>query len=260
MLMAVAIGIVALTIVMMVVMLMLMAMAIGIVALAVMMMVMMVMRFSLCQTLQFFLNCVPTLHCHQQLLAVKLSPRSRYDHRSGIMLFDQRNRLSDLLIGCVVGVREHNTTGIFNLIVEELTEIAHIHFAFVHVRNGCKTIEHRAVSSSVLHRADDIRKLSDTRRLNKNTVGTVLLKHFFESFPKISNQRTANTTAVHFGHLNACILHKSAVDADLSKFILNQYELFTRIGFLQQLFDERCFSRSEKSRKNINFRHLFHSF
>ena len=206
---------------MMVVMLMLVAVAIGIIALTVMVMVVMMMLCSLCQAFQLFLNRISTLHCQQQLLAIQLSPRRGHDHGSGIMLLDQRNRFPDLFLRSMIGMGQHDASCVFDLIVEKLSEIAHVHLTFIHVCNGGKSVQDRSVRRRILHRADDIRKLSYTGRLYENTVGTVLLKHLFECLSKISNQRTANASTVHFGHLNTCILHESTVDADLSKLIFD---------------------------------------
>jgi hypothetical protein len=110
-------------------------------------------------------------------------------------------------------MRQNDTACIFNLIVEEFTEIAHIHLAFVHVGNCGKAVEKNSLACHVLYRANDVRELSNARGLNEDTLGSVSLNHLSERLAEIAHKGAADAAGVHFGNLNARVLHKSAVDA-----------------------------------------------
>ena len=124
----------ALLTVVMVVMLVIVTMAL----LAVVMVVM--MRLCLGKSGQLLLNGIAAFHCGKQLLSIQLPPGSGYDNGRSIMLLKKRNGLLDLLFGYVIGVRKHDASCVFDLIVEELSEITHIHLALVYVSNGSKAV------------------------------------------------------------------------------------------------------------------------
>ena len=78
------------------------------------------------------------------------------------MLTKKRNALLNLGGGQMIGVAQDDTSGVFNLIVEKLAEIFHIHFAFPRIGNGCKKIKLRIGRFNLADRLNDIGKLSDT--------------------------------------------------------------------------------------------------
>ena len=217
----------------------------------------MVMLFGFCQSCQFFLNGIATLHGGKQLLSVQLSPRCGHDNSRSVMLLEECYCFFNFLFGCIVGVRQNDAPCIFDLIVEEFSEISHIHLALVDIRNGGKSVQHRTVRGGVLNCADNVRKLSNSGRLDENTVGMILVQHLFERLSEISNQGATNAPAIHFGHFYSCVLHKSAIDADFAEFVLNQHQFFACVCFLQKFFDQRSLPCSQKSRENINLRHVF---
>ena len=244
----------------MIVVMMMMAAAIGIIALLIVMMVMVVMLRLVGKTLQLLLDGVATLHGSQKLFAVQLIPRGGNDGSGGVMLTQKRNRLGDLGIVGALGMRENDTAGVLNLIVEELAKVLHIHLAFLDVGNRGKAVEENLLGVNSLHRLDDVGELANARGLDEDAIGMVLLQNLAESLSKVAYQRAADASAVHFGHLNAGVLHKAAVNADLTKLVLNENQLFAGIGFVQQLFDERGLTRTQKARENINLCHNNHPF
>ena len=238
---------------MMVLMIVMMAIAMGVIALMMMMLVMM-MR-SLFQACKLLLDGISALHSHQQLLTVQLIPGSGYDHCSGIVSTQKRHRLLDLLLGCTVGVGQDDATCIFDLIIEKLAEVFHIHLAFIHIGNRSEAVEKCSLGGNVLHGTDDIRKLANAAGLNEDAVGVILVQHLFQRLTEVANQGAANATTVHFCHLDTGVLHEAAVNTDLAKFIFDQHQLLAGIDLLQKLLDQSGLSRTEKARKNINFRH-----
>ena len=241
-------------IVVMVIMVM-MAGAMRIVAFVIVIVVMMMMLCLMMQALELFLDGIASLHRREKLLAVKLTPRGGYDGCGCIMLTQKRNCLVKLRLRNRIGVREHDASGVLDLIVEEFAEVLHIHFALFHVDDRGKSVELHSLRRNVLHCTDDIRKLANARGLDEDTVGMIGCENLLERLAEIANERAADASAVHFGDLNACVLHKAAVDANLAEFVFNQHEFFARISLSEKLFDQRGLSRTEKARENINFGH-----
>ena len=238
-----AIGIVTLVLVVVVMMVMMLVFvlivivmvvtaAVGIVTLVLVVVVMMVMMLRrLCQTRQLLLNGVATLHGSQELCAVQLLPRRGHDRCGLIVRTQQCHGIRDLFLAHALCVRENDASRIFDLVVEKLAKVLHIHLALFHVCHGGKAVQNHILGRNALYRADNIRELAHTRGLDQNTVGMIFVKHLTESFAKVPHERTADATAVHFGDLNARILHKAAVNADLAKLVFDQYQLLTCIRF-----------------------------
>ena len=228
------------------VMMMVMTLAIGIVTFIVVM-VMMVLMCRLSKTCQLFLNGVATLHCRQQLLAVQVVPRGGDDGSRGIVCTQQCYRLGNLFLGNTARVRQHDASCVFDLVIEEFTEILHIHLALFHVGNRGKAVEHNPLCGNTLHGTDNIGKLANPRGLDQNAVGRVVGEHLLQCLAEVTHQRAADTAAVHFGHFDPRILHEAAVDADLTEFVFDQNQLFARIHLIQKLFDQRGLSRAQKT-------------
>ena len=212
----------------------------------------------MCQTLQLSLDSIFSFHSLKQLRTGKLSPRSDNNGRGSIMLTDQCDTLLYLCIGHTVGVTQNDASGVFNLIIEKLTEIFHIHLTFVGVHYGRKAVQNRitTVILHTLHGTNNVTQLADTGGLDQNAVGMIFIQCFFQSSSKITNKAAADTSGIHLGHFNAGILHEAAVNADLTEFIFDQHQLFILICLAQHFFDQRGFTGTEKAGENINFSHM----
>ena len=257
----VVMSVVMLMLIMIVIVMMLMTAAIGIVALVIMVMMRMVMMLRrLGKARKLLLDRVTALHSRQKLCAVQLLPRCGDDRCGGVMLAQERHRVGDLLLVHTLCVRQHDATCVLYLVVEKLAEVLHVHLALFDVGNRGKAVQDHALMRNVLHGANNVRELADTRGLDQNTVGTVLGQNLLERLAEISHQRTTDTAAVHLGHFDPRVLHKAAVNADLAKLVLDQHQLLPRIRLFQQLLDQRGLTRPQKARKNINFRHVLFTF
>jgi hypothetical protein len=157
------------------------------VVMLVMMMMMMMMRVLL-KLLDILCQGVFLLHRLYQLLARKQAPlRSNYN-RFGIMISQKRYTFIDLLFGYFCRVAQNDTTRVFNLIIEKLAKILHVHFALVGIYHRSKSIKHRAMSIGVFNRAYYVGELAHTRRLDKNSVGSIFAYHLLKRRGKISHQ------------------------------------------------------------------------
>ena len=197
-----------------------------------------------------------TLHRRQHILSVKLIPRRGDDDRIGILLAKERYRRRQLFLVHSTRAAEYDGVGILDLIVIKFAKIFHIHAAFAGVGNRNGATQRHRLAKNASHRAHNVRKLADTRRLDQNAVRRKAIKDLGKRFAEITHERAADTTAVHFGDLDARLAQKAAVNADLAKLVLNENYLFARIGFLQQLFDQRGLARPQKARKYINSGHI----
>ena len=195
------------------------------------------------------------IHCVHQLLARQLVPRRRDNDRVLVVLTDHVHALVELLLAHAAGTAEDDGVGGLDLVIIELAEVLHIHFALCRVGHRHKIAELHIVARHLAHRADDIRQLADARRLDQDALGVVLVDHLFERASEITHQRAADAAGVHLGDLNSGLLQKASVNADLAEFVLDQNELLAVIGFLDHLFDERGLARAEETGINVNFRH-----
>ena len=154
---------------------------------------------------------------------------------------------------CSASTAENQQVGIGNLVIEKLTEVSHIHFAF-------SGIYHRNFRSDFdpVNRSDRfryIRQLSHARRLNQYTVRCKFCHNFLQSFAEIPHERAADATGVHFCDFYACVLQKCTVNGYISEFIFNKNQLFPFVGLGNQLADQCCLPSAKKTGKNICFCH-----
>ena len=162
-------------------MVMMVAVTVRIVTLILIVVVMMNIRR---QARKLFLNCVAALHSSKQLHAIQNIPRSSYNGCSGVLFAQECYCFCNLLIVCALCMRKNNTTCIFDLVIKELTKVLHIHFALFNIRNGSKSIEKNFFCVQILYRANNIRKLAYSGRLNKNAVGMIFIENLLECFSK----------------------------------------------------------------------------
>ena len=200
---------------------------------------------------------VLALHRQKKLCAREGIPVGRYDRSSLVFGAEHSDDGRDLFVRAFARVAENDTTRVLHLVVEEFAEVLHIHLALVDVNDGREAVESRTFSRHTFDRADDVGQLTDARGLDQNAVGGKFLQHLFECLTEVADERAADTARVHLGDLNACVLHKAAIDADLAEFVFDQNELFARIGFLDELFQKSSLAGSEKAGDNIDFCHKF---
>ena len=157
-----------------------------------------------------------------------------------------------------IGPGQDDGGGSLDLVVIELTEVLHINLDLSGIRNGHPIAKTDVFAGDLFHRCNHIRQLAYTRGLNDNPVRMVLFNHFVQSLAEIAHQRAADTAGIHFRNVDTGLLQETAVNADLTKFILDEHQLLTAVGFLDHLFDEGGFTRTQKTGINVDNCH-FHS-
>ena len=148
----------------------------------------------------------------------------------------------------------------FHLVIEKFAEILHIHFSLGGIHHGGKAVQDNLLDTEILHGADDVAELSNTGRFDEDTVGVIGFQHLAQRLTEIADKAAADAAAVHFGNIDAGLLQKAAVNANLAEFIFDKDDLLAGIGLGDQLFDKGGFARPEKAGENINFSHSKHLF
>ena len=237
-----------------VVMLMMVVMA----ALALMVMVvMMLMALALMIVVMMMLVHMDIFHGQQEsgifdgfqhLGRIEFIPRSSDDAGLFIVLPEQGDALFDAVFACILGTAENDGFGIFDLVDEEFAEVAGVDPALADVGNGGAACQlHIMGLRDIVDNLADIGELADAGRLNENAVRMVGIDQFCKGFVEIAHQRAADTAGIELGHLNACVLHEAAVDADFAVFIFKEHQLFAFKSAVQKLLDQRGLTCAEEA-------------
>ena len=254
--------VVVIIVILIVVMVMVVAAAAFVVVLIVVMMVMVLVLVLIVvlgglglEVLELGGQRVAPLHRLEDLLAVELRPRRGHDRGGRVLLAQQRHGGVELLGADALGAREDDGARVLDLVVEELTEVLHVHPALVRVHDGREAVEHQLVGLHALHGADDVAQLADARGLDEDAVGVELLEYLLQRVGKVAHEAAADAAGVHLVDLHAGVLEEAAVDGDLAELVFDQHDLFARVGLGDQLFDERGLAGAKKTGENINFCH-----
>ena len=255
MVMIVAAALAVLVVVMVMLMLVVMVMIVA-AAFAVLVVVMMMLMLCLSsKRFQFRLQGGFLFHRGQDLFAGQLIPGGGDDRSLGVVFPQQRDGSFQLVLFDALGTGEDDGGSVLDLVVVKLAKVFHIHFDLARVRDGGKPVEDSAGSVCRLNRTDDVGQLADAGRLDQNTVGMVLFDYLVQCGRKIADKAAADTAGVHLIDLNTRILQKSPVDSDFAKLVFDQHQLFSLIGFSNQLFNQGCFAGAQKTGEDINFGH-----
>ena len=176
----------ALLIMIMVMMLMLfMIVIMSTATLVVMMMVMMLMLFLKHLLLQRY----RMLHNLYQFLSVKILNRSCDDGCIFIQAAKKLQGLLNFLLSCDICTAHDDGACILDLIVKELTEVLHVHLAFLGINNSCIAVQFDVnLILNTLYSFDNVRKFTNSGWLDEDSVRVVFGNNFFQGSTEISNQ------------------------------------------------------------------------
>ena len=103
------------------------------------------------------------LHNLYQFLTVKILNRSRDDSSILIQATEKLQRLLNLFLTCNIGTAHDDGTCILDLVIKELTEVLHIHFAFFCINNSCIAVQFNVnLVLNTLYSLDNVRKLTNS--------------------------------------------------------------------------------------------------
>ena len=163
------------------------------------------------------------------------------------MSADKLNSFENLFLCKSLCMAENDSACAFDLIVEKLAEVLHIHLALLRINNSSCGVEHDIGKLEILNSLDNVGKLADAGGLDDDPLGRICFNNLLKSLAEIADKRAADAAGVHFRDLNACLLEKASVDTDIAELIFNNNELFTCKCFAYKLFDKSSLSRTEKA-------------
>ena len=205
------------------------------------MVVMVVMFMFFC-----FEECSGHVVCGERVLdrfsdlcAGEFLPRGGDDLGVVVDLADQLNRGVELALGDVAGTGQDDGAGILDLVLVELLEVLQVDLALAGVDDGNCAADLGALD--LLDSSHYVRELADTGWLDEDTVRRELVDDFLQRGAEVADEGAADAAGVHLRHLDAGLLHKAAVNADLAEFVLNEHQLLSVVTIGNEFLDESCF-------------------
>ena len=169
----------------MVMLMLLVIMVMAAATLVIMMMVMMLMLFLK----HFLLQRYRMLHNLYQFLSVKVLNRSCDDGCIFIQAAKKLQGLLNFLLSCDICTAHDDGACILDLIVKELTEVLHVHLAFLGINNSCIAVQFDVnLILNTLYSFDNVRKFTNSGWLDEDSVRVVFGNNFFQGSTEISNQ------------------------------------------------------------------------
>ena len=203
--------------------------------------------------LKLLIQSVAAFNGFKYLRSAELLPGSGDYNGFAVFLTEKPDSLGKLALAEVLGTAEDYCGGIADLIVIELTEVFHIHFASCAVADNGGGGNGKTVDRG--NGLDYVAELAHAGGLDKYSVGGIFLHNLAQREGKIANERAADAAGVELIDLNTRLLHKAAVDANLAELVFNEYDFLSAVGLGNELFYKCCFTGAEKAGENINFCH-----
>ena len=210
--------------------------------------------------LQLLFKGILVLHRLENLCAGELIPRGGNDGGVLVVLAQQSDAGFKLFGLDTVRTAQNDGVCVLDLVVIELAEVFHVHFALVCIGNGGEAIQRNVFHVQVLHGTDHIAQLAYAGRLDQNAVRVVGLQHLTQRLAEVAHKAAADAALAHLGDFNAGVLQKAAVNGNLAELVFDEDELFALKSFGDQLADQRGFACAEEAGKNIDFRHILMPF
>ena len=196
--------------------------------------------------------------CGSQLLAGQLAPGGGDDGSLVVVLPEHGHGSIQLGLGNGIGTGQDDGGGGFDLVVVELAEVLHIDLHLTGIHNGHGVANGNFLVGDLVDSTDHIRQLANAGGLDDDPVRMILVDHPGQGLAEVAHQRAADAAGVHLGDVDAGILQKAAVNADLAELVLDQHQLLPLVAFSDHLFDQGRLARAEEAGENINFCHKKH--
>ncbi len=231
--------------VVMMLMLVIVIVVIIVVIVMIMMMVLMVMMLMLMIIIVFVLFLFELLHVLldegpealeegvssvdrlEDLHSAELVPGSGDDDGFPVVFAQQSDRLAHLCLGQNACAAQDYAVGGFYLVVEELAEVLHVHFALAGVHDSGEAAELELAVVGRHDRRRDLGELSDSGGLDHYAVGSVVADYHLQSFLEVSGERAAYAARVHLVDLDSRVLKETAVYSYLAEFVFDDHYLLS---------------------------------
>ena len=200
---------------------------------------------------------VALLHGSKQLLTRQLIPGGGDNRGIHVAAAQQTHGTGQLVLIHLLSTAEDDGTGMADLILVKLTEVLQVDTALGGIchGNGADQLHFGDLADHILYGLHDIAELANAGGLNDNAVGRELGHDLLQRLAEVAHQRAADAAGIHLGDLDPGLLEKTAVDADLAEFILNEDDLLTAQGLVQKLFDECGFTGTQEAGNNTDLGH-----
>ena len=197
----------------------------------------------------------------QQHFGAQVIPGGGDDAHALVVFFHQMAGGLHLIRIHQLSAAENHGIRRFDLVQIEFAKVLHVHFALLGIHHGGAAGNHQIFMAfpGFFNGSSDFAEFAHTGGFDQKTVGMIGFDQFVNGLLQIAHQRAANAAVAQFGHRDAGVLHKRAVYAHVAVFIFQQHHFFAGYG-RQQLLDQRGFTRTQKTRNNIAFDHVFYSF
>ena len=194
------------------------------------------------------------VHDGDNLCAGQDGPVGGDDGGGGVLLGQQGDGGSDLLLAGVAGAAQDDAGCMADLVVVELAKVFHIHFDLVHVGDGDKAVQDdRQALGHALHSAGNVGQFTNTRRLDEDAVGVVGLDDLFQRLAEVADQAAADAAGVQLVDLDAGLTHEAAVNTDLAELVLDQDDFLACERLFDELFDKGSLAGAEEAGENVDF-------
>ena len=150
------------------------------------------MMLVLKQLVELLGNSSGTFHSIKHLRSGQLIPIGAYNSCRFVVLTNKLYSLVELFLAHLTRMAEYDTSRMLYLIVKELTKVLHIHLTFSGINNNCATVKLYVVIFNRVNRLHNVAELSNSRRLDKHSVGVIFAYNFAKRITKISNKRTTD--------------------------------------------------------------------
>ena len=212
-----------------------------------------IMVMCMLQSCQFSSKGCLAFHSCNQLFSGQVIPRCGDNGGISIVLTQQRNTSIQFCLRNGIGTGKDDSGSSFNLIVIELTEVLHINLDLTRICNSNSVANGHILIGDLIDSTNHIGQLTDSGGLNDHAVRLVLLNDLCQSFAEVTDKGAADTAGIHFCNIDAGVLEKTAINADLAELIFNQNQLLAFISFFNHFLDQGCFAGTQKTGEHIYF-------
>ena len=195
------------------------------------------------------------LHGGDQLFAGQLAPGCGDNGGHRVVLPQNFHGGIQLGLGDRIGAGQDDGGCGLHLVVVELAEVLGVDLDFSGIHNGNGVAQSYVRAGDLVHSTDYVGQLAHAGGFDDNPVGVVLVNDLRQSLAKVAHQGAADAAGIHLRNVDAGVLQKAAVNADLAKLILNQHQLLSLVAFRDHLLDQRGFTSAQEAGININLCH-----
>ena len=174
------------------------------------------------------------------LCAGELLPRCCDDLGVIVDLANQLDRGVELALCDISGTGQDDGARVLDLVLVEFLEVLQVDFALACIDDGNSAADLGTLD--LLNSGNDIGEFTDAGGLDEDPVRSELVDDFLQRGAEVADERAADAARVHLGDLDAGFLEKTAVNADLAEFVLDEDELLSVVAIGDEFLDKSGFS------------------